>query len=160
MVELIAALFVAAATVLAAQASHALTARARRAMPTQVRDRPEVQKYHAGLSMRPWTDTGRALVTSGWTLFYVAFFALLAIADFGLGFRIALAVTMGLVYGALTHASWTRKAKAVSHAVGWHGTRFQHYAASAPFDALFIACWVGWILAAALAGGAIGETIG
>ena len=128
-------------------------------MPAEYREREEVRERYRGLYEETgWIDSVRVIATSGWTIFFVAFFAVLAALEFGAA---VIAVT-GLLL-ALIWASGTREQHIESEhrfVVGVAGRPpRKNPSATFIYWSLAVVGILGWISACAFVGVVVVELV-
>jgi hypothetical protein len=129
-------------------------------MPATVLERQDVADRYAVLARAPrLRDSARALATSGWTAIFVAFFALLTAADISLGLLLLLAAVLAVVWGVGDHGRGRREENAFLAEVRGEAPR-RHRRLDAAYLLLIVAEWLGWVVAAALAGHVIADAVG
>jgi hypothetical protein len=104
-----------------------------------------------------------SLVRAGWTLFFIGFFALLAVAEFELPVLLLTAVLMAVVWASLDFNAIRRDEIAFQEALGVEHrvrSRLDRWQIKGTYRGLHLASWLGWVVGSALIGTGLGTLIG
>lgn len=132
--------------------------------PDEFRDRAEVHDRYATLNEHtPWGPTFVSLVRARWTLAFVLFFGVLAVADFDLAVVLLTAGPMALIWASRDFDALRSDERAFQDALGVEPesqTRLARWRIKGIYRGLHLTVWFGWIVGSALVGSGIGNAIG
>jgi nitrogen fixation-related uncharacterized protein len=133
-------------------------------MPAEFQDRLEVQHRYATLNEHtPLGPQFVSLVRAGWTLVFMAIFAVVAAADFDLAVLLLAAAVAALVWAVRDFDDRRRDEARFQESIGVEYrslSRSERGRMNGIYRALHMAGWLGWLVGAALVGSGIGSAIG